>query len=79
LKLLAKIAKIVGILWLAVIFYFAGYLVGHKNLVFEKNFKPVVANTELGKPKDVDFGIFWDAWKLVTEKYVGEYSAQKMV
>lgn len=79
MKILSKLAKIIAILIIVLIFYFAGYLVGHKNIVFEENFKPKVINTELSKPKDVDFSIFWDAWKLVTEKYVGEYSPQKMV
>lgn len=79
MKIFSKLAKIIAILVIALIFYFAGYLVGHKNIVFEENFQPKVLNTELGKPKDVDFSIFWDAWKLVTEKYVGEYSPQKMV
>lgn len=79
MKIFVKISKIIGILWIAVIFYFLGYLVGHKNIVFEQNYKPVVANTELGKPKDVDFSIFWDTWKLVTEKYVGNIDPQKMV
>lgn len=79
MKKFTKIAKIIGILWIAVIFYFLGYLIGHKNLVFEKNYKPVVANTDLGKPKDVDFSIFWDAWNKVTEKFVGQIDTQKMV
>jgi len=79
LKKLSKIGKIVGILWIVVVFYFLGYLIGHKNIVFEKNYKPVIANTALGKPRDVDFSIFWNAWNLVTEKFVGNYDAQKMV
>lgn len=79
MKVFGKIGKIIGILWIAVIFYFFGYLVGHKNLVFEKNFKPVIANTELGKPKNVDFSTFWDAWNQVTEKFVGQVDTQKMV
>ena len=77
--MLNKFGKIIGIVLIALTFYFLGFLVGHKNLVFEKNYKPVIANTELGKPEDVDFSIFWDAWKLITEKFVGNYSSQKMV
>ena len=71
--------KVIGIIVFAVIFYFIGFLVGHKNIVFEQNFKPKVINLELGKPKDLDFGIFWDAWNKVTEKFVGELSASKMI
>lgn len=79
MKTFTKLLKIVGLLWIAVIFYFFGYLVGHKNLVFEKNYKPVIANTQLGQPKSVDFSIFWDAWNSVTDKFVGNIDTQKMV
>lgn len=76
---LRLILKAIGIIAFALIFYFIGFLVGHKNIVFEQNFKPKVINLELGKPKDLDFGIFWDAWNKVTEKFVGEISASKMI
>jgi len=79
LRILSKLTKVLGILIIALAFYFFGFLVGHKNLVFEKNFKPTIVNMDLGKPQDFDFSLFWDVWKLVTEKYVGTYSAQKMV
>lgn len=79
MKTFRKISKILAVIVVAIVFYFLGYLVGHKNIEFEKNYKPVITNIELGKPKNVDFSIFWDAWKLVTEKYVGKYDAQKMV
>lgn len=73
------ILKVFGLIAFALFFYFAGFLVGHKNIVFEENFQPKVINLELGKPKDIDFGIFWDAWNKVTEKFVGDISASKMV
>jgi len=63
----------------ALVFYFLGYLVGHENLIFEKHYKPVIANKELVKPRSVDFGIFWNAWDKVTEKYVGTIDYQQMV
>ncbi|MBM2820625.1 MAG: ctpA [Candidatus Berkelbacteria bacterium] len=71
--------KVIGILWVAVIFYFLGYLVGNKNLTFNENFKPQVVKTDLGKPQDVDFSMFWDAWNIVTDKFVGKINTQKMV
>lgn len=30
-----------------------------------------VSNLEEGQPKDVDFSIFWNAWQIVKNKYVG--------
>ncbi len=79
MKIARKLTKTLGVIIIALVFYFLGFLVGHGNLAFEKNFKPTVLNTSLGQPKDVDFSTFWDAWKLVTEKYVGQYSVQAMI
>ncbi len=59
--------------------YFMGYTVGHKNLVFEKGYRPTIANSELHKPKNIDFSLFWDVWKKVNDKYAGQVDNQKMV
>lgn len=59
--------------------YFSGYLVGHKNLQFEKNYIPKITNIDLGKTQDVDFSLFWDAWNIVKEKYIGSSDSQKML
>lgn len=59
--------------------YFVGYTVGHQNLVFEKGFKPTVANTELGKPKNVDFALFWEVWNKVRGQFAGQIKGQEMV
>ncbi|MCL5407510.1 MAG: S41 family peptidase [Patescibacteria group bacterium] len=79
MKNLKKILIIVGVLWIAIIFYFTGYLIGHKNLILGTNYKPTITNLELKKPESVDFGIFWKAWNTISDKYVGTYSAQKLV
>jgi carboxyl-terminal processing protease len=64
---------------LAIVFFFAGYLVGHKNLIFEKNYTPQIINTNLDKPANVNFGLFWETWNKVMANYVGSSSAQDMV
>ncbi|OGD57110.1 hypothetical protein A2V71_01595 [Candidatus Berkelbacteria bacterium RBG_13_40_8] len=74
-----KLPKIIFLIVFALFFYFLGYLVGHKNLIFEQHYKPVIANKELMKPRSVDFGIFWEAWDKVMENYVGSPDPQKMV
>lgn len=78
-RFLPKIPKTIGLILVALFFYFLGYLVGHQNLIFEQNYKPKVVHKELVKPKTVDFGLFWDAWNKVGEKYVGKPDTQKMV
>lgn len=74
-----KLFKVVSLVLFAIIFYFAGYLVGHKNFAFEKNYKPKIINKELFKSRTVDFSLFWQAWNTVTEKYVGTPDYQKMI
>lgn len=58
---------------------FFGYILGHQNLKFEHNLKPVIANRELFKPRNIDFSVFWDVWNRVSANYVGEIDTQKMV
>lgn len=77
--IILKYSKIVGLVFFALFFYFSGYLIGHRNLVFEANYRPKVVNKELVRPREVDFSIFWKAWELVQEKYVGEFDPQKMI
>lgn len=71
--------RIVSVLLIAIGFYFLGYLVGHQNLKFEKNYKPVLVNKELSKPKTLDFSVFWDTWNELTSKYVGSTDQQTML
>lgn len=74
-----KFIHIISLVLVAIAFYFFGYLVGHKNLVFEQNYQPKLINKELMKPKTIDFAVFWDAWQKVQEKFAGETDTQKMV
>lgn len=59
--------------------YFLGYTVGHQNLVFEEGFRPSVTNKELGKPKDINFALFWEAWNKVENSFAGPIDSQKMI
>ncbi len=79
MKKKSKLPRILFLVIFALLFYFLGYVVGHKNLVFEQHYKPVIANKELVKPRSVDFGIFWEAWNKVMDNYVGNADPQKMV
>ncbi len=74
-----KFFRITGIIVAILIIYFIGYLVGHRNLVFEEGYKPKILNMNLGKPEDVDFSMFWNAWDVVKEKYYGKTDDQKML
>lgn len=56
-----------------------GYLTGHQNLKFEKNFQPKIINTDLSKPRQINFGTFWQAWEIVNKNYFKNPDSQKMV
>ncbi len=76
---LSQVSKIAILTIIVLFFFFVGYLVGHKNLVFEKNFMPKIVNMDLAKPRTVDFSMFWKAWNIVVEKSATKPDAQKMI
>jgi len=51
------------------LFFAIGYLFGHRNLILYQNYKPKIVNTELGKPKNIDFSLYWEVWNKIHEKY----------
>lgn len=56
----------------------AGYRLGESNLTFTSgDEKGVIVNTEKNKPKNVDFSLFWEAWKVVDTKYVNTIDNQE--
>jgi len=71
--------KIILILVLLSSFYFIGYLQGHDNLIYEKNFTPKIVNTELYKPKEVDFSLFWDVWNKIDDKFIGDKDVKEVI
>ena len=59
--------------------YFYGFQVGKS----EARIIPIegVQNAQLGQPEAVDFSLFWDAWRVIQEKYASAelFDYQKMV
>lgn len=57
---------------LAISIFAFGFVAG---VTLEKGARPSIAefrniiNSELGKPNDLDFGLFWDTWNLLEAKY----------
>jgi carboxyl-terminal processing protease len=56
-----------------------GFLVGHGQLKLEEGYKPKLINRSLGKPKDVDFALFWNVWNKIDKQYLNKIDKQKMV
>ncbi len=71
----------VGLVSLALVAgtYLFGYSVGHQNLAFEKGYQPKIINTNLGKPKDISFDLFWEVWSEIQSKFAGKIDTKQMV
>lgn len=75
----SRLVKNLLIIGLALGIYLGGYAAGHGNLVFEQGWQPKITSTELKKPREIDFSLFWEVWDLVRTKYAGELDNQQMV
>ena len=81
LKSLLKKSIIVPLLAAIVLSSFAlGFFTGQTTVPSIQKIKSVI-NQDEGNPNAVDFSLFWDAWRLVEEKYVGRQGLdyQKML
>jgi len=71
------------IIAILVVLVFAGSAAGFYGGQLYAYVPPVkgVTNLDLGQPGDVDFSVFWDAWRVVQEDYAGEdpFDFQAMV
>ena len=48
-----------------------GFYFGQEgNVRIVDNGEKIVIKKEVGQPKNVDFSVFWDTWKIIEEKYV---------
>lgn len=65
-----KFLKFISIILILIGVYYLGYGIGHKNITIDSSYKPKIVNLNDGKPKDVDFSIFWDAWDIVKNAFV---------
>lgn len=77
--MLRKIILPVFFIGLSLIIFEAGFYFGKAQM-------PVappegILNPELGKPAEVDFSLFWDAWRILEEKFVDpeKINYQKMI
>ena len=75
-----KLLKSFVVVILAIGIFYSGFWYG-------QNARPSIEkvggvfNKETGKPENIDFGLFWDAWARLQEKYVNRssFESQKMV
>ncbi len=72
-----KISVRFGTTVLLLVAFAFGYLFGHANLQLDKRYIPRLVNTDLGRPKDVNFGLFWDVYNEISQSYLKPMDAQK--
>ncbi len=67
-------SKKLSLLLAFLLVFSGGYWTGRSGFVAQRSSTgPIpLVHQEEGKPKEVDFGLFWDAWKVVDEKYAKE-------
>ncbi len=68
-----------GCIILVVASYSFGYGAGKIGDYFHPTVGFKVINQDKGKPKDVDFSLFWKVWDEVHQKYVGDINDEQLV
>ena len=79
MKIFKKILLLIIFIFTLGLSYFFGYLHGHQNLKFYNGYIPELVSTDIGKPNNVDFSLFWDVWNKVEEKYPGKVDRKKLL
>lgn len=75
----SKSQKIIAGLVLLFAGYGLGFLHGHRNLQFENGINPKIVNLELGKPQEIDFSLFWDAYDVVSKKSLSNLDNEQVL
>lgn len=71
-----KYISIVAWIVLLIVVFGAGFLIGQNNIPSVEKVEGVT-NKEIGQPMDVDFSLFWDAWRVIETKYVDRSDLEK--
>jgi len=58
---------------------FIGYLFGNRNFQITQKGVPTFSNRSLGKPNEIDFGLFWEAYNDLKDNYLGQIDGQKFL
>jgi carboxyl-terminal processing protease len=70
---------VLGCIILVIASYSFGYGAGKIGDYFHPTVGFKVINQDKGKPKDVDFSLFWKVWNEVHQKYVGDINDEKLL
>lgn len=70
---------VLALLVLTIASYSFGYGAGRIGDYLRPTVGYVITNQDKGKPKDLDFSLFWQVWDQVHQKYVGEINDEELV
>lgn len=70
---------ILALLILITASYSFGYGAGAVGNYLRPTVGYVITNQDKGKPKEIDFSLFWQVWDQVHQKYVGEINDEELV
>lgn len=74
-----KVIKYFFFSLLILIVFSGGVYYGIKRFPLPFNIRYEVINENLGKPKDLDFSLFWDVWRAVEQKHLEKPDRTKML
>lgn len=74
--MLKKIIKITFFFLIVAFVFNAGVFYAKRQTPFVGPKK--IINEDVGKPQDLDFSLFWDAWRLIEQKYSADTDKEKM-
>lgn len=74
-----KVIKYFFFSLLILIVFSGGVYYGIKRFPIPFNIRYEVINENLGKPKDLDFSLFWDVWRAVEQKHLEKPDRTKML
>jgi len=71
-----KIFKFIIVVAISLLAFNFGIWYGQKQIPFVGPIR--IINQDIGKPKDLDFSLFWDTWSLIEQKYASKIDKTKM-
>ena len=70
---------IIGFLIVFVLGYSLGFGAGKVDNFLRPSLTKEIFNKDKGKPEALDFALFWDAWNMLHQKYVGTLDDSKLI
>lgn len=79
-QILKKFTIVISLILALLVCLGVGFFIGQESIPSVNKIEGLI-NKELGKPQELNFGLFWDTWDLIEEKYAGrlKLNQQEMI